>query len=87
MDLNSIREALHRQPFKPFAIRLADGRTVPVGHPEFVAIGSRIIVVVAHDNSWSAIEPLLIVSIDYASADSAGPNGSGKKKGRPSSDK
>ena len=65
MDLNGIREALHRQPFEPFVIRLADGRALSVPHPDYVAVGARRIVVVAEDDSWSAIEPLLIVSLDY----------------------
>lgn len=65
MDLNGIREALHRQPFEPFVIRLADGRALSVPHPDYVAVGNRRIVVVSEDDSWSVIEPLLIVSLDY----------------------
>jgi len=64
MDLAGIREAVHKQPFEPFTIRLADGRALPVPHPDFVAVGNRRIVVVAEDDSWSVIEPLLIVSLD-----------------------
>ena len=47
MDLNSIRNALHEQPFKPFELCLADGRRVPVLHPEFVAMNQRIVIVMA----------------------------------------
>jgi hypothetical protein len=65
MDLEGIRIALRRQPFEPFTIRLADGRAMPVRHPEFVAVGNRRVIVVAADDSWSVIEPILIVSIDY----------------------
>ena len=64
MDIQGIREALHRQPFEPFSFRLADGRSLPVPHPDFVALGPRRIVVVAEDDSWSVIEPLVIVSLD-----------------------
>jgi hypothetical protein len=39
MDLQGIRDALHKQPFKPFAISLADGRSFFVPHPELVAVG------------------------------------------------
>ena len=67
MDLQGIREALHRQPFEPFTIRLADGRKLPVRHPDFVAVGPRRAIVIGPDNSWSVIEPLLIVSLDYDS--------------------
>jgi hypothetical protein len=64
MDIQGIREALHRQPFEPFLIRLADGRSLSVPHPDSVALGPRRIVVVAADDSWSVVEPLLIVSLD-----------------------
>jgi hypothetical protein len=65
IGLQGIREALHRQPFKPFDIRLADGRSFDVSHPEMVAVGKRQIIVVEPDDSWSVVEPLLIVSLDY----------------------
>jgi hypothetical protein len=65
MDLQGIREALHRQPFEPFSIRLADGRSVPVCHPDFVAVGKRRIIIVEPNDSWLVVEPLLIVSLDY----------------------
>jgi hypothetical protein len=65
MDLQGIREALLRQPFEPFSIRLADGRSLAVPHPEMVAVGKRRVIVVEPDDSWSVVEPLLIVSLDY----------------------
>ena len=64
MDIDGVREALHREPFQPFAIRLADGRSMPIRHPDFVALGKRRIVVVGEDDSTTMIEPLLIVSLD-----------------------
>ena len=68
MDIDGIRQALHKQPFEPFQIRLADGRALAIPHPDFVAVAPQRIVVVAQDNSWSVIEPFLIVSLDYAGA-------------------
>jgi virulence-associated protein VagC len=65
MDLEGVREALLRRPFDPFTIRLADGRSLAVRHPEMVAVGKRRIIVVEPDDSWLVIEPLLIVSLDY----------------------
>jgi hypothetical protein len=76
MDITGVREALHRQPFEPFVIRLADGRGLTVSHPDFVALGTRRIVVVGQDDTMSMIEPLLIVSIDTL------PDGNGKSKKR-----
>jgi hypothetical protein len=65
MDLQGIREALHKQPFDPFTIRLADGRSFFIPHPELVAVGKRLVIVVEKNDSWSKIEPLLIVSLDF----------------------
>ncbi|MEX2140531.1 MAG: hypothetical protein WD894_14810 [Pirellulales bacterium] len=81
MDIQGVREAIHRQPFKPFEIRLADGRSIPVRHPDFVAIGQRRIVVIAEDDSSSIIEPILIVSLDYSSETGKG-NGKARRKPR-----
>jgi hypothetical protein len=82
MDLNTIREALHRQPFQPFSLRLADGRSLEVPHPDFMAMTKRIVIVVAEDNSWKAVDPILIVSlgVDPSSPSS---NGAGRKRRRP----
>ena len=82
MDIAGVREALRREPFEPFVMRLADGRSLEVRHPEFVAVGTRRIVVIANDEteSWSAIEPLLIVSLDSISTSHRGGNGSQGKK-------
>ena len=84
MDIDGVREALHREPFEPFLMRLADGRSLEVRHPEFVAVGRRRIVVITDDEveSWSAIEPLLIVSLDSIPRKSEGGNGTAKKKRR-----
>jgi hypothetical protein len=36
--LNQVRDAMHRQPFRPFTLYLVDGRSYLVPHPDFVAI-------------------------------------------------
>ena len=33
--------------------------------PEMVAVGKRRIIVVGPDDSWSVVEPLMVVSLDY----------------------
>jgi len=65
MDIEGIREALRRKAFEPSAMRLADERSLEVPHPEMVAVGKRRIIVVESDDSWSVVETLLIVSLDY----------------------
>jgi hypothetical protein len=77
MDVNVIREALHKQPFEPFVFRLADGRQLAVPHPDFVAVSNRRVLVISpQDESVAWLEPLLIVSLDYAGA-SPGTSSSG----------
>ncbi len=73
MDLNAIRDALHQQPFRPFAVRLADGRELTVPHPDFVAITNRSFIIVDRQTpeSYSIIEPILIVSLEYQKASTA----------------
>ena len=80
MDLEGIRDALRKQPFEPFTLCLADGRSFPVQHPEFVAVGRRRIIVVSEDDSWSVVEPLLIVSLDYKADSSTKGNGRKRRK-------
>jgi hypothetical protein len=82
MDLNTLRGALREQPFKPFTIRLADGQSEFIPHPEFVAVGPRIVVVVRKDNTVTHIEPLLIVSLDHAGNGRKGGNGPTRRKPR-----
>jgi hypothetical protein len=83
MDIAGVREAVHKQPFEPFAIRLADGRALSVPHPDFVALHPRRIIVINDDASWNVIEPLLIVSIDYDGPNKKGSNGSGRRRKPP----
>jgi hypothetical protein len=79
MDIAGVRELLHRQPFEPFVIRLADGRTLYVPHRDFVALTPRRVIVGAEDDSWSIVEPLMIVSLDSMPTKSKGENGARKK--------
>jgi len=45
MKANDIRERLSNG-FEPFVLRLSDGRTVEVPHPDFIAVGQHVVVVV-----------------------------------------
>jgi hypothetical protein len=66
MNLDGLRRAIEREPFRPFQIRLADGRSLDVRHPEFVSVGARLVTVRMDDDALSIVEPLLIVSLDYS---------------------
>jgi hypothetical protein len=46
MNADAIREWLNRQPFEPFEIRLSNGETYQVRHPEVLAIGKNKMAIV-----------------------------------------
>ncbi|MBW3596554.1 MAG: hypothetical protein KY475_04680 [Planctomycetes bacterium] len=81
MDLEGLREAINRVPFERFTIKLADGSSVSVNHPEYVAVGKRRAVVIQEDDSVCWLEPLLVVSLEWPSPKSKrGGNGSSKPR-------
>ncbi len=70
MDSREIREALLQRPFKPFLMRLADGRELRVRHPEYVAVSPRhLIFIDDQDDALTWIEPLLVVTLDFNGAE------------------
>jgi hypothetical protein len=72
MNIEVLRNELHRQPFEPFTLRLADGRSLYVKHPDFVAVAPRRVVVIdENDENMAIVEPLFIVSIEKKSSSSA----------------
>ena len=46
MNMETIREWLHRRPFEPFVLRLSNGEVHEVRHPENLALGKVRLVVV-----------------------------------------
>ena len=51
---------------------------MPVPHPEFLAIGPNVVILVTQNDSWMEIDPFVIVSLDYEA-------GRGRKTGKGSS--
>jgi hypothetical protein len=60
MTGETLQKAIRNQPFRPFVIHMADGRSIPVTHPELIAYktGSRTAIVV-YDDSFEFIDLLL----------------------------
>jgi hypothetical protein len=56
---------LQARPFRPFDINLADGRSLPVEHPEFVGQSptGRTIGVGLADGSIEIVDTLLVTSL------------------------
>jgi hypothetical protein len=63
MNVSRIREMV-TNGFKPFTIHLSDGRIFPVPHPEFVAVGKNVVVVIGKNDRVNTLDPLHIVSIE-----------------------
>jgi hypothetical protein len=59
--LNQLQQVLHAQPFVPFAVRMGEGRTYIVKHPDFLAIppGGRVREVVLYTEGPTPEEPRL----------------------------
>jgi len=64
MTMQEFRKMLRAQPFRPFDIYLADGRSVSVDHPEFVgeAPSGRTISVGTVDG-FEIVDLLLVTSL------------------------
>ncbi|MFM9058246.1 MAG: hypothetical protein ACKOSQ_03810 [Planctomycetaceae bacterium] len=67
MILEHFRSALRAQPFRPFVMHLADGRAIPVKHPELVVATStgRTTVVVQPDDTLNIVDLLLVTELEY----------------------
>jgi hypothetical protein len=68
MDTNHIRDAVRQQPFRPFTMRMNDGREFHVTHPECLAVSTRLVILI--DPATEAIlwfEPMLIASLHFGS--------------------
>jgi hypothetical protein len=68
MTTEQFRATLHQLPFKPFTIRMADGRAFPVTHPDFVAQSpsGRTVIVIQPDESYSVLDLLLMTELQVA---------------------
>jgi hypothetical protein len=66
MTTEQFRTTLHQQPFRPFIIRMADGRAIDVSHPDFVAMSpsGRTVIVYHTDESYSVLDLLLMSELE-----------------------
>jgi hypothetical protein len=70
MTTEQFRATLHQQPFRPFKIRMADGRVFDVAHPDFLAHSQsgRTVIVFQPDESYSVLDLLLMSELEVPSA-------------------
>jgi hypothetical protein len=69
MTIERFHAALHQVPFRPF-IRMADGRSFEVRHPDFVAHSptGRTVIVVHPDDNYSVLDLLLMSELEVQAA-------------------
>lgn len=70
-QLRAVREA---QPFRPFTIHLADGRSLRIPHREFVSQspGGRTIIVYGSGESFSVVDLYLVTELEVGAPADAG---------------
>ena len=78
MTIEQIRAAYDAQPFRPFVMHLADGRSIPVMHREFImsAPSGRTINVYQPDDTLNIIDLLLVTDLEIK----PGRNEAGKRR-------
>jgi hypothetical protein len=63
--MDQVRRAMHRQPFLPFSIKLVNGATYQVKHPDFIALTHRReLVFVGDDDGFHEIDLGLVAEIE-----------------------
>jgi hypothetical protein len=78
MTIEKLRKLYDSRPFNPFVMHLADGREIPVGHPELMASApsGRTVTVYLPDDTLEIIDLLLVTDLEIPAA------GNGSRRGR-----
>jgi hypothetical protein len=70
MNAETLRQALHARPFRPFILYMADGEKLPVIHPDYIAIsptGRTAHVFAKGGDAAELVDLLLVTRIGYRS--------------------
>jgi hypothetical protein len=86
MTTEQLRTAIRATPFRPFRIRMADGRQFQIPHPDFLSMSpaSRSVVIYHPDDSASIVDLLLMTELELSPPVAEGRKGVGKKGTPPS---
>ena len=70
MTIEQVRNAYNTRPFPPFILHLADGRNLPVRHPESMAFspGGRTIAAYQPDDTSQIVDLLLVTDLELEPA-------------------
>ena len=66
MTIQQLRSAHRAAAFQPFTIHMADGRTFPVPHPDFLSMSpsGRTVIIYQENEEFSILDLLLMTEID-----------------------
>jgi hypothetical protein len=66
MTIEKVKELNNTHPFRPFIIHLADGRSIPVHHRDFImaAPSGRTLYVSQPDDTFNIIDLLLVTDLE-----------------------
>jgi hypothetical protein len=66
MTLDKLRTFYDAQPFRPFVMHLADGRSIGVHHRDFIAAApsGRTVTVYQPDDSLNVVDLLLVTDLE-----------------------
>ena len=70
MTADEIRAALKSAPFRPFKVRIADGRAFDIRRPDFLLLtpGGQTAFVCESDEVFSIVDVMLMTEIEYGYA-------------------
>lgn len=66
MTVDQLRQFHQARPFRPFSLHLADGQSVAVRHPEFLAQSpsGRTVIVYGRDDAFDVIDLTLVTRLE-----------------------
>ena len=74
MTSTELKSTIRQQPFRPFTIRMVDGRSFRVTHPDFVMVSptGRTAIIFEPDDSYSVVDLMLMNELDVPPPKAAG---------------
>jgi hypothetical protein len=67
MKIDELRARIHAVPFQPFTVHTADGRSIPVPHPDFIAVagtGRTVFITFEKKPSFAVVDVPLITQLE-----------------------
>jgi hypothetical protein len=73
MTVERLLTVHHNQPFRPYRIHIADGRSLDVEHPDYLSRSpsGRAIIVYKRDDTFEIIDLMLVTSLEVLNGASA----------------